>query len=174
MVSEMPQAFLDIPKDIEASRFPFNTLTKRGQENWAQSIQRVIIESWLEGNCLTLNDRLSMRYSIECRSPFLDADLTDYALSLQTDNETLESSKKQLKLALVDLLSDNVLSAPKSGFTPPVNLWKKIICENFQSEYHKCLPLKEFIKFDTINKRNYDLMYKLIILSSVINQITTG
>ncbi len=173
MVSEMPQPFLDIPKDIEG-RLPFNTLTKRGNENWTQSIQRVIIESWLEGNCLTLNDRLSMRYSVECRSPFLDADLTDYALSLQTDKETLESSKKQLKLALVDLLSDNVLSAPKSGFTPPVNLWKKIICENFQNEYHKCLPLKELIKFDTINKQNYDLIYKLIILSSVINQIITG
>ena len=174
MISEFAQDFLEVKDSSQNFRFPANTLTKRSNENWNQSIQRVLVENWLEGNCLTLNDRLSMRYSIECRSPFLDADLTNYALSIKTAKDTLLSSKKKLKLSLNKVLPQDILSAPKSGFTPPVNLWKKIICENFSNEFSQCQPLKEFVRLNTVEKTNYDLMYRMIIISFLINQIITN
>jgi asparagine synthase (glutamine-hydrolysing) len=174
MISENPQSFLSINESILEERLPYYTLTKRKCENWAQATQRVLIESWLEGNCLTLNDRLSMHYSVECRSPFLDADLTDHALSIETDKKILLATKKHLKLALTKDLPDSILSAPKSGFTPPVNLWKKSICENFQGEYQKCKVLHDFIKIENIDKQDFDLYYKLIIMSFVINKLITN
>ena len=174
MISENPQSFLSINESILEERLPYYTLTKRKCENWAQATQRVLIESWLEGNCLTLNDRLSMHYSVECRSPFLDADLTDHALSIETDKKILLATKKHLKLALTKDLPDSILSAPKSGFTPPVNLWKKSICENFQGEYKKCKVLHDFIKIENIDKQDFDLYYKLIIISFVINKLITN
>ena len=94
MVSENPQSFLSINESILKERLPYYTLTKRKYENWAQATQRVLIESWLEGNCLTLNDRLSMHYSVECRSPFLDADLTDHALSIETNKKNSSFDKE--------------------------------------------------------------------------------
>ena len=95
--------------------------------------------------------------------PFLDADLTDHALSIETNKKILLSTKKHLKLALTKDLPDSILSAPNQVY-PPVNLWKKSICENFQGEYEKCKVLHDFIKIENIDKQDFDLYYKLIMI----------
>ena len=64
VTASKPQNFL---KKFNPTRLPKDILSKKENETWYSAIQRVLVESWLEGNSLALNDRLAMNYSIECK-----------------------------------------------------------------------------------------------------------
>lgn len=132
--------------------------------------------SWLAGNCLALNDRLSMASSIEARVPFLDVNLTKTVLKSKENLLAYESldPKSQLKKALHGILPEEVLQRPKRGFTPPVFQWfKKIL-----SSYIYLLEDGFLVKEGIIDKNKikiliptwwaysifWDDIYKLILL----------
>ncbi len=72
-------------------------------------------EYFLEG-VLLVGDRLSMAHTIECRLPFLDNDLMDFALTLPME---YKQNKRILKDAFSDILPSEVLNAKKRGWTSP-------------------------------------------------------
>jgi asparagine synthase (glutamine-hydrolysing) len=87
-------------------------------------ICRLLFDTWLASNCLSLGDRLSMASSVETRLPFLDAQLIELVMGLRkaTPDHAL-GYKAWLKLALKDVLPDEVLNRPKQGFQPPFKIW---------------------------------------------------
>jgi asparagine synthase (glutamine-hydrolysing) len=69
-------------------------------------------------------DRVSMRHSLEARSPFLDQDLCDLAFSLPG---TLKIPQRRLKGLLKDLalrhIPPEIVHRPKMGFSFPFKEW---------------------------------------------------
>ena len=87
---------------------------------------------------LQVGDRMSMAHTIEMRVPFLDNDLVDFVLSLPM--EYLQG-KKLLKDAFAEMISPEILDAPKRGFSSPD--WFNIAGSN-QAERWATAALKEW------------------------------
>ncbi len=70
---------------------------------------------------LDRNDRMTMGASIECREPYLDYRIVEWAASLPTTLIVAGGMKKTLlRKAVSDLLPPEVLSHPKWGFATPL------------------------------------------------------
>lgn len=69
-------------------------------------------------------DKATMAHGIEVRVPFLDADLSDYALGLPSHLKVRRGQKKfVLRRALRGIVPDDILDAPKTGFEVPYSHW---------------------------------------------------
>jgi asparagine synthase (glutamine-hydrolysing) len=79
--------------------------------------------TFLQG-LFVVDDKLSMAHSIEGRVPFLDNALVELALRLPASYSLDgQDSKIVLKRAMRGLVSDAMLTRPKTGFTPPDASW---------------------------------------------------
>lgn len=76
--------------------------------------------TYLPGDLLTKVDRASMAVGLECRSPFLDPELVNFALSLPIQ---WRQGKKILKDFAAKHLPQEVLQRPKMGFGVPIGEW---------------------------------------------------
>lgn len=85
------------PKDTPSERFKFDA------------------EHFLEA-VLLVGDRMSMAHTIEARNTFLDNDLVDFVLKVPVE---YRMGKHILKDAFVDILSPEILNAPKQGWQSP-------------------------------------------------------
>lgn len=90
----------------------------------AAAVVCMLCESWLSSNCLTLGDRVSMRFGVEMRVPLLDHRLVELAagLRLGVPDHGL-GPKARLRAALAGTLPTDVLARRKKGFRPPVREW---------------------------------------------------
>ena len=80
----------------------------------------------LEGDMLVKVDRTSMLNSLECRAPFLNKKIWNYANTLPEDYLMKGWSKKHiLKEAFKDQFPKGFLEKSKSGFGVPVGDWLK-------------------------------------------------
>jgi len=88
------------------------------------AIMRLLFDTWLISNCLTLGDRVSMAVGVETRLPFLDFKLIELvtAYRLRHPDHNL-GQKAWLRSALKGVLPEEVLSRPKAGFQPPTYEW---------------------------------------------------
>jgi asparagine synthase (glutamine-hydrolysing) len=81
---------------------------------------------YLPGDLLHKVDMASMAHSLECRGPFLDHRVVEFALSLPIERKLrLRSgrSKAILKSAFADLLPAEIVHRPKMGFGVPLDRW---------------------------------------------------
>lgn len=88
--------------------------------------------TYLAEDLLVKVDRMSMAHALECRSPFLDADLVEWALALPAVYKLPPTpagfsghtvGKRLLKEAVRDRFPDGFLDRPKQGFTVPLERW---------------------------------------------------
>jgi asparagine synthase (glutamine-hydrolysing) len=163
-----PQNFL---KKFNPTRLPKDILSKRENETWYSAIQRVLTSVWLEGNSLALNDRLAMNYSVECRTPYLYTDLSNYAQSIFFNQKDLSNPKGFLKQSIVNDLPHEILNRKKMGFTPPVGKWIEIISKNYSEKVQECEFLNKIIDFDSLKTTNSFMTYKLALLSLSLNKL---
>ncbi len=69
-------------------------------------------------------DKSTMAHSIEVRVPFLDTNLTDYAMALPSRLKVRRGQKKYiLRQALRGVIPDEILDGPKTGLGVPVAQW---------------------------------------------------
>jgi asparagine synthase (glutamine-hydrolysing) len=81
-------------------------------------------ESYLPEDLLVKVDRASMAHGLECRSPFLDQELVEFAASLPPEWKIdATRSKRILKDAVTDWFPAGFLDRPKMGFAVPVGKW---------------------------------------------------
>ena len=97
---------------------------RRDYEAIPAAIIRMLFDTWLTSNCLTLGDRVSMGAGVETRLPFLDPNLIELMMGLRsaTPDHSL-GQKAWLREALRGVLPPEVLTRPKAGFQPPVMEW---------------------------------------------------
>lgn len=89
-------------------------------------MMRSDFQSFLKDDILTKVDRASMAFSLECRDPFLDHRIAEFAFSLPMDFLYRNGEHKHiLKHILRKWISEPVLRAPKKGFVVPLYEWMK-------------------------------------------------
>lgn len=84
------------------------------------------IQYYLKDDLLVKVDRASMKYSLESRVPYLDNDLFNYAININSSlRYNKGTSKYILKEVLYDFLPKELFSRPKWGFSIPLSEWMK-------------------------------------------------
>jgi asparagine synthase (glutamine-hydrolysing) len=82
------------------------------------------VEMVLEGDMLVKTDRMSMQHGLEVRSPFLDHDVMEFAMSLPSEYKINRHERKRiLKDACRDLLPPEIFTRKKQGFEVPLLKW---------------------------------------------------
>jgi asparagine synthase (glutamine-hydrolysing) len=93
-------------------------------EDPLRQLMHVDMETQLPDDLLLLTDKMSMATSLECRVPFLDRSLVEFAsampASLKIRGRTL---KHVLKQALAGTLPEHILHRRKRGFGAPMGAW---------------------------------------------------
>ena len=84
------------------------------------------LQYYLKDDLLVKVDRSSMYYGLECRCPFLDRDVVEYALTLDHSLKIRNGERKWiLKRLLEDFLPKQLVNRPKWGFSIPLVKWLK-------------------------------------------------
>lgn len=97
---------------------------QRHYEKIPAAVIRMLFDTWLASNCLSLGDRVSMSVGVESRLPFLDVRLIERVMAIRANHPDHHLGQKAwLRAALKGILPDDVLARPKAGFQPPVQAW---------------------------------------------------
>ncbi len=91
----------------------------------AIQLLRADMRGWLPDDALLRADRMSMAHGLEQRVPFLDNDLSEYAMTLPFSfaRAGRKSGKRLFKNAVRDYIPDYVFSEPKRGWFSPMSKW---------------------------------------------------
>jgi len=89
-----------------------------------ESLMLADLLCYLPDDLLVKVDRAGMAMSIECRSPFLDHRVVEFALSLALEQKMMNSQPKGLLKELLGLyLPKSLFERPKQGFGMPIDIW---------------------------------------------------
>lgn len=90
----------------------------------------------LPGDMLKKTDLMSMRHSLEVRTPFMDKDVVRLANSLPEDwKNDRKTGKLVLKDAFRDMLPEEVFNRPKHGFEVPLHRWLSHVAPHKQNPH---------------------------------------
>jgi asparagine synthase (glutamine-hydrolysing) len=112
---------------------------------------------YLPDNILTKVDRSSMSCSLETRAPFLDADVVNFALSLDQEYKMKKGSGKLiLKQLLAKYLPSAMIERPKKGFGLPISEWLRTSLHGWVEE----LILSDSVAYNYIRKDKVIAIWK--------------
>jgi asparagine synthase (glutamine-hydrolysing) len=95
-------------------------------------LQDLDLGIYLVDDLLVKTDRASMAHSLEARVPFLDSEVAELALALETRQKVRGFSKKRLlRKAVEPLLPRDIVRGRKQGFSIPVAAWLRGDLEPF-------------------------------------------
>jgi len=93
-------------------------------------------ENFLPDDLLVKVDRATMFHSLECREPFLDHRLVEFAASMPLDLKIKNGSGKYvLRKILSRYLPDSLFERPKQGFSIPIFKWFSDDLDNLFKSY---------------------------------------
>lgn len=100
-------------------------LTKNiGNGSGLNDVLAADVQMVLEGDMLMKADSMSMRHGLELRSPFLDHEVIEFAMSLPSEYKINRHERKRvLKDACRDLLPPEIFTRRKQGFEVPLLKW---------------------------------------------------
>jgi asparagine synthase (glutamine-hydrolysing) len=140
-----------------------------------QELLFVDTEILLPNRYLEKVDKATMLNSIEARVPFLENDLTQYALSLPSSIKVRNGEKKfVLKKSLEGIIPNEILYGPKVGFSVPFRNWLKGDLYDFAIDSFKENPtgilnteaLIDLMHINKSGKADYSgLLWKSLVLS---------
>jgi asparagine synthase (glutamine-hydrolysing) len=82
------------------------------------------IHTYLPDDLLVKVDVASMAVGLECRAPFLDVDLMEWAAGVPASAKLVDGALKGLlKDAVARLLPTEIVRRPKMGFGAPIDIW---------------------------------------------------
>jgi asparagine synthase (glutamine-hydrolysing) len=142
----------------EQNAFRPTDIGLRTVEQLPAAVIRLVFDTWLVSNCLSLGDRVSMSVGVETRLPFLDVGLIELVMTLRTKqpDHTL-GQKAWLRAALKGLLPEDVLTRKKSGFQPPVKAWLSGVVVRYGS----CLYESSLTKAGILDRDRIDHVLKM-------------
>jgi len=95
-------------------------------ESWRDdpynTAQALVIGTWLTGNALLSQDKVTMAYSLEARVPFFDPDLITFAANVPSALR-MRSNKYILREAVRPYLDETALMRNKKPFSTPIAQW---------------------------------------------------
>lgn len=91
-------------------------------------------------------DKMTMAASVEAREPFMDFELAEFALQMNSSFKVKNKTEKYiLKKALETILPNNIIYRPKDGFTVPLQ-------QMFANEKLRKFALNKINEFNTFEK----------------------
>lgn len=81
------------------------------------------LKIWLGDGLLSKVDRISMRNSLEVRTPFLDFNLVNYMFSVDSNIKVGNTNKYLLKKIASKYIPEQIINRTKKGFNSPFNEW---------------------------------------------------
>jgi asparagine synthase (glutamine-hydrolysing) len=91
---------------------------------------------WYLPALFVVEDKISMAYSLESRTPLCDNELLDFALSIPLADKLKDCELKHIpRTAMRGLLPDFLYSLPKRGFPTPLKLWFRNELSSFAREF---------------------------------------
>lgn len=159
----------------EQNPFRPTDIGPRNVEQLPAAVIRLLFDTWLVSNCLSLGDRVSMSVGVEMRLPFLEVGLIELVMALRSNQpDHTFGQKAWLRAALKGLLPEEVLTRPKAGFQPPVWKWLSgVVARYGHSLYESSLTSAGILDSNKIDhvlempkRRSSDLYfaYKLVLL----------
>lgn len=107
-----------------------------GKGGFVDHMMRTDLSAFLGEDILTKVDRASMAVSLECRDPFLDHRLVEFAFSLPLDYLYKQGVHKHiLKQVIKPWITPSVLTAPKRGFSIPLYDWMRGPWKSLVNDY---------------------------------------
>lgn len=104
----------------------FDDFSREGREEICDAMMRTDYRMFLSDDILVKVDRASMHTSLECRDPFLDHHIAEFAFSLPLEFLFGQGEHKRiLKFILRKYLSEAIVTSPKRGFSIPLYYWLK-------------------------------------------------
>jgi asparagine synthase (glutamine-hydrolysing) len=104
--------------------------------------QYLDFHTYLHDDIFTKVDRVSMSVALECRVPFMQKDLVEFAFSLPESIIYYNNQKKGLlKYAFKDILPENILYRKKRGFNIPLSEWNNQFLQNAPTTQERILSL---------------------------------
>ncbi len=173
---ELPTHNVFIPTALAASSI----------EEIPATVIRLLFDTWLVSNCLTLGDRVAMGCGVEVRLPFLDVRLIESVMTMRRRNPDHRLGHKAwLRKALKGVLPEEILTRPKAGFQPPVEEWLK----GARDQYAKLLREGRLVNAGILNASRLDtflrecenndnlllfFLYKIILLEIWCRAVVCG
>lgn len=116
----------DLKAAWKAAQHKERTFSAILQDSWRDdpynTAQALVINTWLTGNALLSQDKVTMAHSLEARVPFFDPNLFDFAATVSPVIR-MKSNKYVLREAMRPHLPDFALSRPKQPFSTPIRHW---------------------------------------------------
>ena len=132
------------------------------------------LKIWLGEGLLSKVDRISMRNSLEVRTPFLDYNLVNYMFSIQSDIKVGNTNKYLLKKIASKYIPEQIINRTKKGFNSPFNEWlnqeygNSILETILDVNKHTNLFNDEYVKhiYDLSKQRKFKQhLYSLFVFS---------
>lgn len=116
------EIYTDIQKKRLFKKVPTfkNEKAKKDPVDWMSYID---LKIWLGESLLSKVDRISMRNSLEVRTPFLDYNLVNYMFSIDSDIKVGNTNKYLLKKIASKYIPEQIINRTKKGFNSPFNEW---------------------------------------------------
>jgi asparagine synthase (glutamine-hydrolysing) len=110
--------------------------------NPRKRFQYLDFHTYLHDDIFTKVDRVSMSVALECRIPFMNKELVEFAFSLSEDIIYFNNQKKGLlKYAYQNIIPENILYRRKRGFNIPLSTWDKEFMKNSTTQQERLLDL---------------------------------
>ncbi|QKF80679.1 asparagine synthase (glutamine-hydrolyzing) [Halarcobacter ebronensis] len=167
------EIFTDIQKKRLFKKVPTfkNPTPKSDPVDWMSYTD---LKVWLGESLLSKVDRISMRNSLEVRTPFLDYRLVDYVFSIDSKIKVGDTNKYLLKKIASKYIPQIIINRTKKGFNSPFNEWiheeykddilKTILEVNSQTEFFNVEYLKQIYELSKSRKFKQHL-WSLFIFS---------
>lgn len=138
------------------------------------NLSKLFLQGRLLNSYLVKVDRMSMKNSLEVRSPLLDVDVVSYIQNVSDNIKLKENKSKYItKKLLSNVLPEEILNLPKKGFGVPVDdLFRNELTEitsNYFNEYKGSIINKDFIldlfnEHRTFKGNNGTQLWNILIL----------
>jgi asparagine synthase (glutamine-hydrolysing) len=110
--------------------------------NPKKRFQYLDFHTYLHDDIFTKVDRVSMSVALECRVPFMNRELVEFAFSLPENIIYYNNQKKGLlKYAYKDILPENILYRTKRGFNIPLSSWNNKFLKDASTQQERILNL---------------------------------
>jgi asparagine synthase (glutamine-hydrolysing) len=116
------EIYTDIQRKKLFNKVPTYTAEKPKNDpvDWMSYID---LKIWLGDSLLSKVDRISMRNSLEVRTPFLDYNLVNYLFSVDSNIKVGDTNKYLLKKIAAKYIPETIINRKKKGFNSPFNEW---------------------------------------------------
>jgi asparagine synthase (glutamine-hydrolysing) len=162
--------------DIDSVEILAESFKRSGTDDLLDTLLFVDTINYLPEDLMVKADIASMAHCLECRSPFLDHKLVEFAASIPS-NLKLKGRKTKhiLKKALSKILPESILNRGKMGFGVPLSFWFRgelrdyaeelLLCKKADRGYFKQNEIKNLLEEHISGRVNHSYhIFSLIML----------